>query len=160
MEFMDFVNENWYIIAIGIIYLGLKYVQISDKYPNANKSAIPDYIELLIYILIIAILQDKFFNEHFYFILSLFMFIPVYMGFIFWILNRGNYYLIESRMQGQEFYKLGLIPENENTESDLSKQISMNTGIQIHIMDKELYESKLHFGDDFTPRPLEHYTHV
>jgi len=146
---MEFINQYWYVLIGGTALL-LLYLQYSKNknIGTINNSDLALIIEAGFYILIIVSLQDYLFNSHVFWIIPFFIFVPVWAGIIWMLLNRGNYYLIESRMQGQEFYKLGLIPENP----EIAKEITRNTGLKIHIMDKEVFESKEHFGDDFSPR--------
>ena len=149
MGFVEFFNDNWYIFIIGGILLIIYfYYSRNKRLMNYDSNDLALILEMGLFLLIVITFQDKLFNEHGYFILSLFIFCPVYTVFIWIILNSGNYYLIESRLQGQEFYKLGLI-ENDG---EISKDITMETGIRLHIMDKEVFETKSHFGDDFSPR--------
>lgn len=149
MGFMEFINNYWYAL-FGLIILTLLYMQYSKNKSigTINNSDLALIIEGGFYMLIIIFVQDYLFDSHIFWLLTFFIFVPVWSGVIWILLNRGNYYLIESRMQGQEFYKLGLIPESP----EISKEITKNTGLKIHIMDKEVYESKEHFGDDFSPR--------
>ena len=141
-------TENWYIFVIGTILLIVYYFYSKNKrLGELENHDLALILESGFILLIIITLQDKLFSEHGFFILGLILFCPVYAMFIWIILNSGNYYLIESRMQGQEFYKLGIIPDDK----EISKEITMETGLRIHIMDKEVFESKKHFGDDFSP---------
>lgn len=152
MGMVEIFNDNWYIFILGITLCIMYYYYSKNKqlmdFENVELALIMEGIFTL---LIIMTCQDKLFNGHGYFIIGLIVFCPFYAIFIWILLNKGNYYLIESRMQGQEFYKLGLMGEMEN-DNEISKEITMQTGIRLHIMDKEVFESKKHFGDDFTPR--------
>lgn len=149
MGIIEIFNNNWYIFILGISLIIIYYFYSKNKqlmgFENVELGLI---MEIIFTLLIIMTFQDKLFSEHGFFILGLIVLCPFYTIFIWILLNRGNYYLIESRIQGQEFYKLGLIPE----DGEISKQITMETGIRLHIMDKEVFESKKHYGDDFTPR--------
>ena len=149
MNFIQFWNDYWYILIMGIALL-LLYLHYSKNKTigNLNNSDLGLLIEIGFYILIIITVQDILFSSHVFWIIPFFIFIPFWSGIIWVILNRGNYYLIESRMQGQEFFKLGLIPDDK----EISKEITLETGIRLHIMDKDIFESKNHFGDDFSPR--------
>jgi len=149
MGMVEIFNDNWYIFILGSILMIMYYFYSKNKrLMNFENVELALIMESIFTLLIIMTMQDKFFNEHGYFIIGLIVFCPFYAVFIWYLLNKGNYYLIESRMQGQEFYKLGLIPE----DNEISKEITMQTGIRIHVMDKEVFESKKHFGDDFSPR--------
>lgn len=153
MNFMDFLNEFWYVI-IGIAFLFFLFYKYSknETIGDLTKSKMLMLIIFSIFGLSVIVIQDVFFNEHFFFFLGFFIFIPLITMLIWIILNKNNYYVIESRIQGQEFYRMDLIEENSDTKKDLSKEITIDSGLRIHIMDKEYYESLNHFGNDFSPR--------
>lgn len=149
MDLITFVKEYWYLIVGGLTLLLIYFRYSNNKsVGDLEKSDIALLLESGIYFLLIITIQDTFFNEHVFFILTLCIFIPIWALVIYHILNRGNYYLIESRIQGQEFYEMKLIDENPQFDKTVTNQ----TAIRIHIMDKEVFENTEHFGNDFSPR--------
>lgn len=149
MNLEIFIREYWYFIS-GSIILFLLYLKYSknEKIGDISNSDLAMIIEAGFYTLLIMVIQDTYFNSHVFFILSLIIFIPIWALIIYTILNRGNYYLIEARIQGQEFYELGIINENPSIDSIVTN----NTGILLHVMDKEVFENMKHYGNDFSPR--------
>lgn len=112
-----------------------------------NKNDIDMIIEIIFFIILILFIQNKLFPEHYYFIISLPIFIPVWVFFILWILSKHDIILIESRIQGETFYQMGLIPD----ESGIKEHLVSNTGILVHKMDKGYYENLEHFGNPVSP---------
>lgn len=153
MELLDFVNNFWYLIVGAIILVFLLYKQSKNEtVAGLNKNKFKLLTMSIIFGLIIITMQDNFFHDHAFFILGFIIFIPFISGLIWLMFNKSNKYVIEARIQGQEFFQLGKIPENSNTKRDLTKIITTETGLRIHIMDSEYFANLKHYGDDFSPR--------
>ncbi len=140
--------ENWYII-VGLIIIFVLYIykNRSKHLEKKNKNDIELIIEGVIFILLIVFLQDKLFSEHGYFLISLPIFIPVWVMFIIYILSKHDIILIESRQQGEKFYEMGLIPE----DSGIKEKLVLSTGILVHRMDRGFWETLEHFGNPSSP---------
>jgi hypothetical protein len=138
MNIENLLFENWYIIVGGII-LGIMYFQISRNKPvgNTNVENLKFYFHLGCVLLISAIIQQRFFNEHSYFFISMLIFIPLWAVFIKWLLSRDDVYVFESTIQGEKFYDL------ENIEMHIAE----NTSQRLLIFPREIYDSKKHIGD-------------
>lgn len=145
---MNAIEQNWYIIG-GLIAMFILY-WYKNRSPNLNrhnKNDISMLIEIIFFSLVIITIQDKLFSDHSYFIVSLPIFIPIWTLFILYLLAKNDMFLIESRIQGEMFYQMGLIPD----ESGIKEHLVSNTGILLHRMDKGYYENLEHFGNPATP---------
>lgn len=138
MNFIDFINEYWYILLIGIPLL-LMYINYSKNKTmlGLNNSDLGLTIELGLYFLLIITIQDVLFNEHFYLIISMPIFIIVWSLFIYWLLSRDDIYILECTMQGEQFKNI----------KEIKNEISLTTRMRILIMSKEAYETKEHIGE-------------
>ena len=75
---------------------------------------------IILFLLMIIIIQNKLFNEHYYFIIALPIFIPIMVMFILFILRKNKVFLIESRMQGELFYEMGKIPDESGIKETIA----------------------------------------
>lgn len=148
MSFIQEIENNIYvIIGLIVILVLLFYKSHSKNLETTNKKDIELFIEIILFGIIIIFIQVNLFSEHYYFIISLPIFIPIWILFINYLLSKHDIILIESRIQGEKFFEMGTIPEN----SGIKETLSLNTGILVHKMDKGYYEKLEHFGNPSTP---------
>lgn len=140
---MNPIEQYWYLI-FGFIIIGilLFYKEKSKTLEPKNKADIQLIIYIILFCILITFIQNTFFPDHLYFIFGFFIFIPILTIFILYILSKNNIVLVESRIQGEQFFEMGIIPENSGFE----EKIVLNTGILVHIMNREYYDSLEHYG--------------
>lgn len=142
MNLIDFAINYWYFIILSLI---LFYIYIkksnNEKLGNFSNSDTALILEIGIYFLIIITVNDLFFNSHFFWFLSIFLFIPIWAFFIMYMFKSNDYYIIESSLQGELFHNLGLV----------EKEFSDSTFQKIYIMDKSFYENIKHIGNSQSP---------
>lgn len=134
------INNIWIYFLLIILWL---YSRYTDKKPVGDFSLKEMFIfvEFSFYILVIYLLQRYYFNEHFFLIISLPIFIIGNMALINYILNKDNVFLIETAIKNDKFFNP---MENKPV-------LSLVTRLRILIMDREYYNSKQHIGEIYNP---------
>jgi hypothetical protein len=132
----------WYIVLLGIPIAYLVYKS------NRNQEVMgwsPDkqimIAEALIYMLVLYLIQTYIFPNTYFFIISAPIWIVLFSVLIYFLLSSNDIYVLESTIQTEHFYNLGLVQELYAPE----------TRQRLLVMDREIYDCKAHVGDS-------HYT--
>lgn len=141
MTITDFIQAYWQFILIGlpVLYLFLKY-KSGKKVFDLSLQDLAFVIELLVYVLAVISIEKYLFPGNNYFTLACILFSIVWAGVIYFVLSGGDVYVWESTFSNEIFHKQG--------DQPLLSQVTRN---RLLVMDKKVYESKDHVGDERSP---------
>jgi len=140
-NFIEWSITNWYVyIIIIILFIYSKYKD-KEKIGNLSLEKMFVIVEIGIYFILIYLIQVKLFSEHYYFIISLPIWILLWGTAINYLLSKDNVHLIETTLKGEKF--------NDMIEG--KEIMSLTTRIRLIIMDRSYYNVKPHIGDTNNP---------
>lgn len=137
MDWQVIVNNLWVLIfIIPLVWIFLK-LKSKDSSGNTSLSNLAFILEFGCYIFLIILVEVYIFKSHNYFAIGCFIFIPILVAFIFWLLSKDKTYIIETCHEGNIFYDV----------ENVKEIVIPRTSHRILIMADEVYNDKRHVGD-------------
>ena len=132
----EILFKYWHIIGLIIITAIIYYRSLKTS-NEIDKTNLKFYFWLCIIMITVFGIQIWFFPEHYYLLISMIIFVPVWIVVIYYLLSRDDVYILESTIQGETFYDI----------RNLKKIVADNTSQRLLVMPREIYDSKIHVGD-------------
>lgn len=138
MDIGEFFASYWWVFVMAlplfIFYLRNKSGKTIGDF---NKYEMEMIVEFGFYILLIYLIQNYIFPSHWFFIITMPIVIILISLLIYYIKKGDVTYILESTIEGQEFYN----------PHDGTRIVADNTSQRLLIMNQEVYEDKMHIGD-------------
>lgn len=138
MDIMQILLNFWYliIICVPVCYLAYKSNRGQSVLGMEPEKQIA-IAEGLLYLLVLYLIQVYIFKDTWFFIISAPFWIILFGAIIYFLLKGNDVYILESTIQNEEFYNLGMV----------EKVLAPETKQRLLIMDRGIYDLKSHVGD-------------
>lgn len=140
-DFINFSKEYWILYVVVILLFVYSRYKDKKQLGDMNLAQMLLFVQIGGLFVIIYFIQTRFFPEHYYFIISLPIFIGLWAFVINHLLSMDDVYLLETAMMGEEF----------NDVINGKKVMSLSNRIRLMIIDRDMWNTKHHIGDINNP---------
>jgi len=138
MDILQFVADFWWVFFILLpLYLIYRKVQVGQGIAKWDFETTKIILIYGVLLFLIYLCQKYYFIGHSYLLFYIIIFLPMFMAFIFMLMSKNNVFIIESTMDAELFYNIGIF----------EKPIAETTRTTAYVIDRDAYNDIKHIGE-------------